>query len=186
MSSSALVIQHRVQKARSRSPRIAVTAVFVAHGLLFASWTAHIPHVKHALGLSDSTLGLVLLATPVGSVCSMLITGRLHPVIGSRKLIDLRFSGKRDLRAAQSAVGTSGHRVRVHCETIDLYIGNAVRPDDAIGRLSADHGTVFCVRSGVQVNRRLPRNELALRVNRSTDSNTRVIAARGKKGFFHA
>jgi hypothetical protein len=67
--------------------RAAVTAIFLSHGLLFASWTAHIPHVKHALGLSDSTLGLVLLGTPVGSVCSMLITGRLLPVIGSRKLI---------------------------------------------------------------------------------------------------
>lgn len=29
-----------------RQPRIAVTAVFVVQGLLFASWTAHIPDVK--------------------------------------------------------------------------------------------------------------------------------------------
>jgi MFS family permease len=67
--------------------RAVVTITFVAHGLLFASWTAHIPQVKQALGLSDSALGLVLLATPVGSVCSMLITGRLLPRLGSRRLI---------------------------------------------------------------------------------------------------
>ena len=35
---------------RRRWPRIAVTAVFVVHGLLFASWTAHIPDVKPTSG----------------------------------------------------------------------------------------------------------------------------------------
>jgi hypothetical protein len=49
VSSPALVIAHRARPARSRSPRVAVTAVFVAHGLLFASWTAHIPHVIRSL-----------------------------------------------------------------------------------------------------------------------------------------
>ena len=68
MSSRALVIAHRARPARSRSPRIAVTAVFVAHGLLFASWTAHIPHIMRHLGLSDGTLGIALLGAPVGSV----------------------------------------------------------------------------------------------------------------------
>lgn len=74
---------HVTGRARQRA---AVTTTFFAHGFLFASWTAHIPHVKQALGLSDSALGLVLLATPVGSVCLMLITGRLLPVLGSRRL----------------------------------------------------------------------------------------------------
>jgi hypothetical protein len=44
VSSHAAVLQARARPARSRSPRIAVTAVVVAHGLLFASCTAHIPH----------------------------------------------------------------------------------------------------------------------------------------------
>jgi hypothetical protein len=73
VSSRALVIQHRARSARSRSPRIAVTAVFVAHGLLFASWTAHIPHIMRHLGLSDGTLGIALLGAPVGSVAAMLL-----------------------------------------------------------------------------------------------------------------
>jgi len=67
--------------------RAAVTATFASHGLLFASWTAHIPHVKLALGLSNSALGLVLLATPVGAVCSMLVARRLLPTLASRVLI---------------------------------------------------------------------------------------------------
>jgi MFS family permease len=76
--------RHAAARARQRA---AVTATFVSHGLLFASWTAHIPQLKLTLGLSDSTLGLVLLATPVGAVCSMLIARRLLPMLGSRALI---------------------------------------------------------------------------------------------------
>jgi hypothetical protein len=49
-----------------RWPRIAVTAVFVVHGLLFASWTAHIPDVKAHLGLTDGTLGFALLGARSG------------------------------------------------------------------------------------------------------------------------
>jgi hypothetical protein len=67
--------------------------VFFAHGLLFASWAAHIPHVRQTLGLSYATLGLVLLATPVGSVCSMALTGRLLPTRGSRRLIGICLVG---------------------------------------------------------------------------------------------
>src|SRR4029077_262471 len=82
--------RHVVTRPRQRA---AVTATFIAHGLLFASWTAHIPHVKLALGLSDSTLGLVLWATTVGAICSMLIAGRLLPTLGSRALIRMCLLG---------------------------------------------------------------------------------------------
>lgn len=67
--------------------RSAVVATFVAHGLLFASWTAHIPQVKVDLGLSDAALGLILLATPVGSVLAMVLVGRLLPAYGSRRVV---------------------------------------------------------------------------------------------------
>jgi fucose permease len=60
--------------------------VFFVHGLLFASWTAHIPHVKAQLGLSDGSLGLVLLATPVGSISAMIVTAWLQPRVGSRRM----------------------------------------------------------------------------------------------------
>ena len=93
MSSHALVIAHRARPARSRSPRIAVTAVFVAHGLLFASWTAHIPHIMRHLGLSDGTLGIALLGAPVGSVAAMLLASYLIPRLGSRRVVQVALVG---------------------------------------------------------------------------------------------
>lgn len=71
----------------SLGQRSAVVATFLAHGLLFASWTAHIPQVKAHLGLSNAALGLILLATPAGSVLAMVIVGRLLPAYGSRRLV---------------------------------------------------------------------------------------------------
>ena len=93
MSSHAPVLAHRARSARSRSPRIAVTAVFVAHGLLFASWTAHIPHVMRHLGLTDGTLGIALLGAPVGSVTAMLLASYLIPKLGSRRVVQIALIG---------------------------------------------------------------------------------------------
>lgn len=76
-----------------RWPRIAVTGVFVVHGLLFASWTAHIPHVKVRLGLTDGTLGFALLGAPVGSVCAMVASAYLLPRLGSRRIVQIALVG---------------------------------------------------------------------------------------------
>jgi hypothetical protein len=76
-----------------RWPRIAVTGVFVVHGLLFASWTAHIPHVKASLGLTDGTLGFALLGAPVGSVCAMVASAYLLPRLGSRRIVQIALVG---------------------------------------------------------------------------------------------
>ena len=67
--------------------RRTVGAVFFVHGLLFASWAAHIPHVKARIGLSDGGLGLVLLATPVGSIAAMAVGAWLLPRVGSRWMV---------------------------------------------------------------------------------------------------
>jgi fucose permease len=87
-----------------RWPRIAVTAVFVVHGLLFASWTAHIPDVKAMLGLSDATLGFALLGAPVGSVTAMIASSWLLPRLGSRRVVQGSLVG---YCAAGSLVGLS-------------------------------------------------------------------------------
>jgi MFS family permease len=76
-----------------RWPRIAVTAVFVVHGLLFASWTAHIPDVKAHLGLTDGTLGFALLGAPVGSVTAMIASSWLLPRVGSRRIVQVALVG---------------------------------------------------------------------------------------------
>ncbi len=76
-----------------RWPRIAVTVVFVVHGLLFASWTAHIPDVKAHLGLTDGTLGFALLGAPVGSVTAMVASAYLLPKLGSRRIVQIALLG---------------------------------------------------------------------------------------------
>lgn len=67
--------------------RQTLNGVFFIHGLLFASWAAHIPHVKAHLGLSDGSLGLVLLATPVGSISAMAVGAWLLPRVGSKRMV---------------------------------------------------------------------------------------------------
>ncbi len=70
-----------------RWSRSATVAVFFTHGLLFASWTAHIPLIKDHLDLTDGALGLALLGAPLGSVSAMLVSARLLPRLGSRTVV---------------------------------------------------------------------------------------------------
>ena len=86
-------------------PRAAVTAVFFAHGLLFASWTAHIPHVKAHLRLGDGALGIALLGAPAGSVLAMLAAAYFLPRFGSRRVIRVALAG---YCAAGPIVGLTG------------------------------------------------------------------------------
>jgi MFS family permease len=88
-----------------RGPRIAVTAVFVVHGLLFASWTAHIPGVQAHLGLTDGMLGFALLGAPVGSVTAMIAASWLLPRVGSRRIVQVALVG---YCAAGPLVGLTG------------------------------------------------------------------------------
>jgi MFS family permease len=76
-----------------RAPRAATLAAFVSHGLLFASWTAHIPQIKDHLGLSDGLLGFALLGAPLGSVTAMLIVAHLLPRLGSQRMVQITLLG---------------------------------------------------------------------------------------------
>jgi MFS family permease len=76
-----------------RAQRAATLAAFVSHGLLFASWTAHIPQIKDHLGLSDGVLGFALLGAPLGSVTAMLIVAHLLPRLGSQRMVQLSLLG---------------------------------------------------------------------------------------------
>ena len=79
--------------ATTRRQRAATVAAFVSHGLLFASWTAHIPQIKDHIGLTDGALGLALLGAPAGSVAAMLIVARVLPVLGSKRMVQISMLG---------------------------------------------------------------------------------------------
>ena len=94
MSSPAVARRARGNHGGTDRPQRAATfAAFVSHGLLFASWTAHIPQVKDHLGLSDAGLGFALLGAPLGSVMSMLVVARLLPRLGSQRMVQVSLLG---------------------------------------------------------------------------------------------
>ena len=55
-----------------------VTAVFFVHGMLFASWVAHIPQVKAHLDIGLGVLGVALLGAPVGSIHTRIVVPGGH------------------------------------------------------------------------------------------------------------
>jgi MFS family permease len=67
--------------------RRAVAITFFCHGFFFATWTAHIPQLKAALGISNSGLGLVLLAAPIGAVACLALAARVMPRFESRDAV---------------------------------------------------------------------------------------------------
>jgi MFS family permease len=70
-----------------RSARLAVTAVFFVNGALTASWAPYIPRIKGDLGLSTSSLGIVLLAMAVGAVAVMPAAGLMVERLGARSVL---------------------------------------------------------------------------------------------------
>lgn len=64
--------------------RLAVSASFLLQGLCFSTWASRIPTVQQRLHLSETELGGVLLAVPVGLLASLPITGWLVARYGSR------------------------------------------------------------------------------------------------------
>ena len=67
--------------------RAAVGALFFLHGLAFASWASRIPTIQQKLALSESGLGVVLLAIPAGLLFSIPFSGWLVAKLGSRKVV---------------------------------------------------------------------------------------------------
>ena len=66
--------------------RAAAGAMFFLNGMCIANWLSRIPVVRTALELDDRELGLVLLATAVGSVLAMRFADWLISRFGSKNL----------------------------------------------------------------------------------------------------
>ncbi|MBC8081569.1 MAG: MFS transporter [Hymenobacter sp.] len=69
-----------------RVHRVAVSTSFFLQGLCFSTWAARIPTIQQRLGLTDTELGGVLLAVPVGLLASLPLTGWLVARHGSKPL----------------------------------------------------------------------------------------------------
>lgn len=66
---------------------VAISAFYFAAGLIFASWASRIPDIKQHLHLSDSALGSVLFAIPMGQLAMMACSGYLVTHFGSRAIL---------------------------------------------------------------------------------------------------
>jgi MFS family permease len=69
---------------RLSSARAAVTALFLAHGLLFGTWVARIPAVQDDLDLGEGELGAALLFITFGAILAMPVAGWVVAREGSR------------------------------------------------------------------------------------------------------
>lgn len=84
----SLTLPSRLNISR-KTHRIAVGTLFFLQGLCFATWASRIPTIQQTLGLSETQLGAVLLAIPVGSMISLPISGWLVAKFGSKKVVTL-------------------------------------------------------------------------------------------------
>lgn len=66
--------------------RIALCAVFAAHGFMFASWAVRVPAIKEQTAASSAALGLALLGLSAGAVATMLLAGALCRWFGSPRV----------------------------------------------------------------------------------------------------
>ncbi|MGK3962810.1 MFS transporter [Sorangium sp. So ce118] len=66
--------------------RRAVSVMFVANGIAFASWAARVPAVRERLALRDSVLGLALLGLACGAILAFRAAGPLIARFGSRRV----------------------------------------------------------------------------------------------------
>jgi MFS family permease len=76
-----------------RHVRIAVSVFFFCQGLAFASWASRIPDIKTKLHLNEAALGTILLALPIGQLCTMPLSGRLVTRFGSKYVLRLAAVG---------------------------------------------------------------------------------------------
>ena len=73
--------------------RIAVSVFFFNQGLAFASWASRIPDIKTTLHLNEAALGSILLALPIGQLCTMPFSGRLVTRFGSKYVLRIAAIG---------------------------------------------------------------------------------------------
>ncbi|MBN7818345.1 MFS transporter [Bowmanella yangjiangensis] len=69
-----------------RSPKLAVSVVFLFNGALFGTWASRIPSIKQGLQLSASELGMLLLLLALGAILAFPLAGSASDRLGAAKL----------------------------------------------------------------------------------------------------
>ena len=67
--------------------RLAVSSIFFQQGLLVGGWALHIPFVLDRLGITETVMGLVIVAFGTGSILAMLAIGPILTHRGSRGVV---------------------------------------------------------------------------------------------------
>jgi len=73
-------------ESKTRGAWWATVALFLVHGLVVASWISRIPAVQSALRLNNFVLGLTLLSSALGALCSIPAAGALVGRFGSKRV----------------------------------------------------------------------------------------------------
>jgi fucose permease len=85
--------------------RVAIAALFLVNGGLYASWISRIPGVRDALGLSEARLGLVLLGLGFGTFLGQPLTGIAVARWGSRLIARVTGLGSAVMLVVTGAAG---------------------------------------------------------------------------------
>ena len=101
---------------------LAVYGVFILSGFAFASWASRIPQVRDNLELSQSRLGLVLLAMAIGSVIALPLAGLVVARLGTARTIAV-MAGISAVGLAAVAVGSQGEVLAVVAGLVVLGLG---------------------------------------------------------------
>jgi hypothetical protein len=72
------------RSAELRRARIGVAITFLLTGVVFGTWSARLPAIKHALDLGDGGLGVAFMGLNAGAVVGLQLGGALVPMTGSR------------------------------------------------------------------------------------------------------
>lgn len=79
--------QAAVRQGYMPKSRLAVSLLFLMNGFVTGSWAPKIPEFKDRLGISESVLGLLILAFGLGSLVLMPIAGGFIARMGSQKVV---------------------------------------------------------------------------------------------------
>jgi MFS family permease len=69
----------------TRRARWVISAIFLANGMGYGLWAAHVPILRDALGLTESALSLILMLVAAGALLGMPVSGWLGGRIGTHR-----------------------------------------------------------------------------------------------------